>query len=113
MSEGNRIASLVIGGLFLGIWLWVVLFEIPQWLGWGVLGLALAGTMYAGRLANPMVRTITWVVLGIAVGLLLAAAFLRETPDLLATVLTFAGGALVVSGLPLPGEGAPVPARHP
>lgn len=104
MNEGNRIASLVFGGLFLGIWLWVVFFEIPEWLGWGVLGLAFAATLYAGRMANETVRTITWVVLGIALGLVLTAAFLRETPDLLATVLTFAGGALIVSGLPLPGD---------
>jgi hypothetical protein len=103
-----RAGAFVVGGLFLGVWLYLGLFRSNQlpdidvglWWFWGAVGLAIAGGLYAGRVANAPIRITIWVALGIAVGMLIAAALFQRVGEALAAIFTAVGGAIIVSGLP-------------
>jgi hypothetical protein len=112
MASGSQVSSVVFGGLFIGIWLYIGLFDLPSemdsngdfsygaWLTWGLVGLVLAGAIYGTRIATGPVRVTLYAVIGIAVGMLITAFVLQDLEEGLATIVTLVGGGLIVSALP-------------
>ncbi len=99
---------LVIGGGFIGYWLFVLIFPeealaenmtTAGWVLWGVLGFAIAAGLFAGRLTDGTIRNLLWIGTGIASGLAIAAAFYEQTADIIATFITGAGAGLIAAGL--------------
>jgi hypothetical protein len=103
-----RASPMVVGGLFLGLWLYLVFFHVREfppidvalWLFWGVLGLAVAGGLYASRVANSTARIVIWIVLGIALGFLTMVLIFNQVGEAFAALFTVAGAGLIVTGLP-------------
>ena len=112
MASGSQISSVVFGGLFLGVWLYIALFDLPAdmdtdndfsyaaWLVWGLIGLVLAGAIYGTRIATGAVRVILYTVIGIVCGMLLTAFILQDLEEGVATFVTGVGGGLIASALP-------------
>ena len=108
MASGSQVGSIVFGGLFLGVWLYIALFGVPfdssfeagMWVLWGVVGMALAGAIYGTRVAKGGLRVALFVVVGVATGMLLTAFLLRGLEEGIATIVTLVGGGLIVSALP-------------
>lgn len=112
MASGSQVSSVVFGGLFIGIWLYIGLFDLPNemdangdfsygaWLTWGLVGLVLAGAIYGTRIATGGVRVALYATIGIAVGMLITAFVLQDLEEGLATIVTLVGGGLIVSALP-------------
>lgn len=110
MAVENRVlnaSGFVVGGLFLGAWLYFLLFAVPSvpvntapWLWWGLLGLAISAGLLGARLATVRIRMAIYVGLGIATGLLAMAAVFQRLPESMAAILTIAGGAMIVSSIP-------------
>jgi hypothetical protein len=117
-SPNLRASPMVFGGLFLGLWLYLVFFTVRAfppinvglWLFWGVLGIAVAGSLYAARIATATARILIWVVLGIALGFLTMVLIFNQVGEAFAALFTLAGAGLIVTGLPggwtLPGAQA-------
>ncbi len=113
MATTQQAGSIVFGGFFLGVWLYLCLFRTPitddldlgQWVLLGVVGLALAGGMYATRVASGTARVVLYVILGIAIAFLTAAFVLNRMEEGVAALITFVGAALVVTALPAPERG--------
>lgn len=113
MASGWQRALIVIGGLFIGMWLYVALFDLPAdmdtdndfsyvaWLMWGLVGIVIAGAIYGTRIATGYLRVTLYAVIGIAVGMLLMAFILQDLEEGVATFITGVGGGLIVSALPL------------
>lgn len=120
MASTQQAGSIVFGGFFLGVWLYLCLFATPltddldlgQWVLFGVVGLALAGAMYGTRVATGTARVVLYVVLGIAIAFLTAAFVLNTMEEGVAALITFVGAALIVSALPVPDRSQP-PAAQP
>jgi hypothetical protein len=110
MANGQQAGSIIFGGFFLGLWLYLLLFRTPltrdldlgQWALFGIVGLALAGGMYGTRVASGTTRTVLYVVLGVAIAFLTAAFVLNTLAEGVASLITFVGAALIVTTLPLP-----------
>jgi hypothetical protein len=108
MASGSQVGSIIFGGLFLGVWLYVALWGVPyetsfnsgEWVIWGMVGLALAGAIYGTRIAKGGVRVGLFVVVGIAIGMLVTAFLLQGLEEGVATIVTLVGGGLIVSALP-------------
>lgn len=108
MASGSQVGTIVFGGLFLGIWLYIALFGVPfddtfnagAWVLWGIVGLALAGAIYGTRVATGPLRVALIAVVGIASGMLLAAFLLQGLEEGIATIVTLVGGGLIASALP-------------
>jgi hypothetical protein len=104
----NQAGSFIFGGLFVGVWLAILLFETgvdsERWLTWGLIGLLFAGGIYASRIAQGGLRIGLFVGLGVGLGLIITAALLQEIEEALAGVMTFLGGALVGSAMPSPND---------
>lgn len=108
MASGSQVGSIVFGGLFLGVWLYIALFGVPfdgsfepgMWVLWGVVGMALAGAIYGTRVAKGGLRVTLFAVVGVATGMLLTAFLLRGLEEGIATIVTLVGGGLIVSALP-------------
>jgi hypothetical protein len=102
----NQTGSLVFGGLFIGVWAYVALFitevDSGPWSFWGLVGLLIAGGIYGARVSHDALRIALLVGLGVAVGCIVAASLWQEIAEALAALLTFLGGALIVSALPVP-----------
>lgn len=101
--DGNRITALILGGMFMAAWLYFALFVEDTWgawVGWGVLGIVLAAALFVGRFASEAIQVGTWIALGMSLAFILLAAIAEEESAILATALTFAGGALITAGLP-------------
>jgi hypothetical protein len=115
MANGQQAGSIIFGGFFVGLWLYLCLFrtdltrglDVGYWVLFGVIGLALAGGIYGTRLAGPMARTILYVVLGVAIAFLTAAFLLQQLGEGVAALITFVGAALIVTALPVPNRPAP------
>jgi small-conductance mechanosensitive channel len=116
MASSQQAGSIIFGGFFVGLWLFLCLFrtdltrdvDVGAWTFFGVIGLALAGGMYGTRVASPGLRTALYVVLGIAIAFLTAAFVLQQLAEGVAALITFVGAALVVTALPAPErDGAP------
>jgi hypothetical protein len=103
-----RPAPMIVGGLFLGLWLYPDFFHIPvfrdlnvaQWNFWGFLGIAVAAGFYGSKVANAQVRVIIWVVMGIAIGFMVMAATFNQVGEAFAALFTVVGAGLIVTGLP-------------
>lgn len=112
MASGSQVSSVVFGGLFIGIWLYIALFGVPTemdrdgdfsdgaWVTWGVIGLVIAGAIYGTRVATGAARVTLYAVIGIAVGMLITAFVLQDLEEGIATFVTGVGGGLIVSALP-------------
>lgn len=112
MASGSQVSSVVFGGLFIGVWLYISLFDLPAemdrnndfsygaWFTWGVIGLVIAGAIYGTRIATGAVRVTLYAVIGIAVGMLVTAFVLQDLQEGLATIVTLVGGGLIASVLP-------------
>lgn len=112
MASGSQISSVVFGGLFIGVWLYIALFDLPadmdtdndfsygMWLVWGLIGLVLAGAIYGTRVASGGVRVALYAIIGIATGMLITAFILRDLEEGIATLVTLVGGGLIASVLP-------------
>lgn len=110
MGNGQQAGSIVFGGFFLGLWLYLLLFrtdltrglDLGQWALFGVVGLALAGGIYGTRVASGTARIVLYVALGVAIAFLTAAFVLQQLGEGVAALITFVGAALIVSALPVP-----------
>jgi hypothetical protein len=108
MASGSQVGSIIFGGLFLGVWLYVALWGVPyeasfnsgEWVIWGIVGLALAAAIYGTRIAKGGLRVGLFVVVGIAIGMLVTAFLLQGLEEGVATIVTLVGGGLIVSALP-------------
>ena len=112
MASGQQVSSVVFGGLFIGVWLYLALFGLPpqanfdagSWALWGFIGLVLAGAMYGTRVTKGAARIVLYSIVGLTIGMLLAATIIRQIPEGLAALLTFVGGGLIVTALPRTGQ---------
>jgi small-conductance mechanosensitive channel len=110
--------AIVFGGLFLGVWLYLCLWQAPgirlhlgAWVLYGVVGLALAAGIYGSRvLRSHGARVGLYAAIGVAIGMLATAFVLNQQAEILAALVTFAGAALIVTALPVPPRGGPAPA---
>ena len=112
MASGSQVSSVVFGGLFIGVWLYIALFGLPAdmdtdndfsdagWMVWGLIGLVLAGAIYGTRVATGPVRAILYAVIGIVCGMLLTAFILQDLEEGVATFVTGVGGGLIASAMP-------------
>lgn len=109
MASGSQVGTIVFGGLFIGIWLYIALFGLPNdfgsfsdpaWVLWGVVGLGLAAAIYGTRIATGGVRVALFAFIGIVTGMLITAFFLQELEEGIATLVTLVGGGLIASALP-------------
>jgi hypothetical protein len=113
MASGSQVSSVVFGGLFIGVWLYIALFSVPNsmdrdgdfsdgaWMMWGLIGLLIAGALYGTRVASGGLRVALYAVIGVAVGMLITAFILEELEEGIATLVTGVGGGLIVTALPL------------
>lgn len=108
-------APFIFGALFIGFWLIWTLFENADWGVWGLIGLGIAGALYAARITSDVGRIIVWSVIGIALAGLIYAVIRVQSEAFIATFITLFGAALIVSALPRPGQilsNAPPPAKR-
>lgn len=113
MANGSQISSVVFGGIFIGVWLYIALFDLPAsmdtngsfsygaWLIWGLIGLLLAGAIYGTRVAVGGVRVALYAIIGVTLGMLITAFILQDLEEGIATLITLVGGGLIVSVLPV------------
>ena len=107
-ASGSQVGSIVFGGLFIGIWLYIALFGIDfeddfsdaAWTLWGIVGLALAAAIYGTRIATGGVRVALFAAIGVITGMLITAFLLQELEEGVATLVTLVGGGLIASALP-------------
>ena len=105
---GSQVGSLIFGGLFIGVWLFLALFrtditedlDIGLWVMWGVVGLVLAGAIYGTRFSRGGLRVTLFVLVGVATGMLLTGFLLQGLEEGIATMVTLVGGGLIASALP-------------
>ena len=115
----QNFAALIFGGIFLGAWVYGLLFGFPdpvsgrqvdwqvgKWFFWGLLGMAIAGGLYAARVATDTVRMIIIVAVGVFLGVLILAALLEEEAYVLGTFVTATGAGLIAASIPRPGHHA-------
>jgi hypothetical protein len=123
MASGQQWGSMIFGGLFIGVWLYVALWGVPwdgafhagEWFIWGIVGLALAGAIYGTRIARGSLRIALFVIVGVAIGMLVTAFLLQGLEEGVATIVTLVGGGLIVSAIPaaLAEDNEPMPRGPP
>ncbi|HJQ93273.1 MAG TPA: hypothetical protein VJ874_03185 [Candidatus Thermoplasmatota archaeon] len=110
MATGQQSGSIIFGGFFIGVWLYLCLFRTPlsddidlgAWWLLGFVGLALAGAIYGTRIASGNLRIGLFVAIGIAIAFLTTAFLLEQLNEGIAALITFVGAALIVTALPVP-----------
>ncbi|HUR25465.1 MAG TPA: hypothetical protein VM327_05570 [Candidatus Thermoplasmatota archaeon] len=110
MANSQQSGSIVFGGFFIGVWLYLCLFRTPlsgdidlgAWWLLGFVGLALAGAIYGTRIANGGLRIALFVTIGIAIAFLATAFIIEQLHEGIAALITFVGAALIVTALPVP-----------
>jgi len=121
MATGQQSGSIIFGGFFIGVWLYLALIPGPltndiqlgAWWLLGIVGLALAGAVYGTRVATGNLRLALFVAIGIAIAFLATAFLLQQLNEGVAALITFVGAALIVSALPVPDRAEPAaPARY-
>ncbi len=105
-TEPNT-GALVTGGILLGAWaFWVMAGDgDTSWVYGGLLGLALAGGLYAARYASPEARTPIYIAIGLAVGFTLmgiafSGTFLGIFPGIIGFFVVMLGATSIANGLP-------------
>lgn len=110
MATGQQSGSIIFGGFFIGVWLYLCLFrtdlsddiDLGAWWLLGFVGLALAGAIYGTRIASGNLRIALFVAIGIAIAFLTTAFILEQLNEGIAALITFVGAALIVTALPVP-----------
>ena len=109
VEQPLRAGSFVLGGVFLAVWIYVLLFRLPAlvvnvgaWTFWGIVGLAIAGGLYGARVASDRARVPIWIGVGIAIGLLAMAALFQQVAEAFAALFTIVGGGLIATASPGP-----------
>lgn len=101
-------AAYIFGGIFLGVWVYGLIFGFPDWnvfnywswFFWGLLGLVIAGGLYAARVTSEVVRIVIVVFVGLCIGVLILAASLEQEAHIIGTFVVATGAGLIVSALP-------------
>jgi len=114
MGATQQWGSIVFGGLFIGVWLYLCLWAVPDlhlkagpWILYGVIGLALAAGIYGSRvLQRHNARVAVYAAIGIAIGMLGTAFLLNRQSEILGALITFVGAVLIVTALPVPQRAA-------
>lgn len=113
MASGSQVSSVVFGGVFIGIWLYIALFGVPAdmdrdaswstsaWSLWGFVGLVLAGALYGTRITRGWLRVSLFMLIGIAISMLGLAFFFDEVVEGLGALVTLVGGGLIVTAIPV------------
>src|SRR5581483_911954 len=107
-----RAGAFVMGGVLLGLWGFLAFVKVEAlpsldpaaWSFWGIVGMAIGGGVFAARATSPAIRIVVWVALGIAVGVLAAAALFSRVPESMAALVTASGAGLIASAVPGPDE---------
>ena len=108
MASRNEQAGLVVlGSVFLGIWIYGILFgfgyeDTSGWLAWGVVGMVLAGAAYGIRAAEGAMHVALLAALGIVSTVVVLTALANEDPSVFGAVCTALGLGLVAAALPPP-----------
>ncbi|MEA3136610.1 MAG: hypothetical protein QOC71_891 [Thermoplasmata archaeon] len=110
MATGQQSGSVIFGGFFIGVWLYLCLFRTPlsndidlgAWVLLGFVGLALAGAIYGTRVTTGTLKLVLYVAIGIAIAFLTTAFILEQLNEGVAALITFVGAALIVTALPVP-----------
>lgn len=114
MATSQEAGTFLFGGILLGVWIFLGIINpdgflpsIASWFFWGILGLVIAGGVYATRVAAPALQLVIWILVGVAIGGVGIIALLPPYHDMaiLAAPLVFAGAGLIASALPLPEAG--------
>lgn len=113
MATGQQSGSVIFGGFFIGVWLYLCLFTTPlsndidlgAWVLLGFVGLALAGAIYGTRVTSGTLKLVLFVAIGIAIAFLTTAFILEQLNEGVAALITFVGAALIVTALPVPDRG--------
>lgn len=101
-------AAYIFGGIFLGVWVYGLIFGFPDWhdfnywswFFWGLLGLVIAGGLYAARVTSEVVRIVIIVFVGLCIGILILAASLEQEAHIIGTFVVATGAGLIASALP-------------
>jgi hypothetical protein len=113
-ATGTQTGSFIFGAIFIGIWLyiWLIPTDLTRgsddlnpamWGLWGLIGIVIAAAIYGARAAPTVgIKIAIYVVLGIAVGMIIAATLFDQIVEALATAITFVGAGLIVTALPSP-----------
>lgn len=108
MTTQNEQAGLVVlGSVFLGIWVFGLLFgfgfeHTAAWMSWGLVGFVLAGAGYGIRAAEGVLHVVLLAALGVVTTVVVLTALAHESPSVFAAVCTALGGGLVAAALPAP-----------
>lgn len=111
MSQNQpNFAAYIFGGFFVGIWIYGLLFAFPEWQDfspvkwffWGLVGIVIAGGLYAARVTSEGVRVAIVIFVGVALGVLILAAALEQEAHITASFATATGAGLIASALPRP-----------
>lgn len=110
MASNERVSAVLLGGIILGVWVYGLLFEFPQWdefnygrwAVWGLLGLLVAGGIYGARAATDTARLVIISLIGVLITVIVLGATLNGNPYVFATLATLVGGAFITAALPTP-----------
>ncbi len=115
-SREGQIGLVIVGSVFLGIWLYGMLFsfnpsnaepqDVGRWGGWGLLGMVIAAAGYGTRALEGLTQIISIVVLVMVTTLAVMGALLNANEYILATLCTAIGLSMVLAALPAPKIGA-------
>ncbi len=109
-QQQPNFAAYIFGGFFVGVWIYGLLFGFPewfdfspaQWFFWGLIGIVIAGGLYAARVTAEGVRVAIVIFVGVALGVLILAAALEQEAHITASFATATGAGLIASALPRP-----------
>lgn len=109
-QQQPNFAAYLFGGLFLGVWVYGLLFGFQDWFGfsptqwffWGMIGAIIAGGLYAARVTSEGVRIGIIVFVGLCLGVLILAAALEQEAHIIGSFVVAVGAGLIASALPRP-----------
>lgn len=118
-QEQPNFAAYIFGGFFVGVWVYGLLFGFPewyafnptQWFFWGMIGIVIAGGLYAARVTSEGIRVGIIIGVGISLGIMILAASLEQEAHIIATFVTATGAGLIASALPRPHHEEPAPVK--
>ncbi len=100
------------GSVFLGIWLYGLMFsfdpvdgetqDVGRWFGWGMVGLVMAAAGYGIRALGGVPQLVSMILLGLLSTLVVMGAVLNENVYIFATLCSGIGAGLIVAAMPPP-----------